>query len=135
MTAQDFIERVAQQSMNSKIALTLKIGVFIICAVLAFDGKPPAHAEIQWSKATSISTEDVQQDIQLSKMSEWQINQEYWNKQTSDNLKTQDEEIRAMRSDLDDTRGQQKGWFGLLTALTALSVFFQLRNKPKPQAG
>lgn len=126
---------ISELSMNGKIALGLKTSVFVICAILALRGHPPAHAQqfddVPKIQHEPINNEDEQQDLTLMQMHEWHNYQIDQNRVFSDEIKLMETQQLGLRSDIDDTRGQAKGWFGLLTFLTGVSVFFQLKKSSK----
>jgi hypothetical protein len=132
----DIVERVKEQSVNNKIALVLRFSAFVICAAMALNGRPPANAQGGELKSTVtpaaisvVTNEDAQQDLTLARMQEWHVNQETWNAATGRALQAQQDQLQQLRSDFDQSHGEQKVWFGILAAMTGGGIFVQLRKR------
>jgi len=115
-------------SVNNRIAFFLRLCFLFICLFAALNGRPPALAS-QQSISPVITTADAQQDIALTKMGEFKVNQDSWNKETGLKISELDARVRALESTQNDTKNEMRGWFSALTVLSILATFFQLRKK------
>lgn len=108
-------------SLNHRIALFLRIGALCVGTCILLQGHPPASGQI--------TTEDQQQDIQLSRLNEWRVSKDA----DIDRLEKANAEVITRINNIDnnvsDLQGEVKGGVGFMTALTGLAVFFQLKKK------
>lgn len=99
----------------------MRVGAICVGTCILLQGHPPASGQI--------TLEDQSQDIQLSKLNEWRVSQESavvrLERQNSDILTR----VNNLDTDIADLQGEVKGGVGLITLLTGLAVFFQLKKK------
>ena len=121
---------------NQRATLCLRTGVLAVAAYIAFAGKPSANGQ-----TTVVQTEgvvrhiDEEQDISLSKLAEFQRNQENWNKQTGSDLALTVTRENRLEQDVAETNGNIKGAATLITLLASASLIFQVRSSMKKSGG
>jgi hypothetical protein len=108
-------------TMNTKISVLLRLTFAIACLFLALGNKPPAGAQA--------TRADVQQAIQLGQLSEFKDNQATINIQTQKQLTDLQTQQATTQAEVENIEGWEKGGFGVLTLLSVLAMFFQMRRK------
>ena len=116
--------------MNTRISVVVRALFIAVCLLLILQGKPPVLAQ----RNEVISVKDETQDIELGKLSEFKTNQENWNSQNGQQIQALTARVDSLESNISSIEGWEKGGFGVLTALSILAMFFQLKRKgDKPQ--
>jgi hypothetical protein len=109
-------------SVNNRIALCLRVGALSVIAWMYIGGRPPAGA--QHSSDQVVPTErvvtrtDEDQDIAISKLQEFKLNQENWNKQTGTDVAA-----------LNGSVSKFYGGLGVLMVLTTGAVGLQFKKR------
>jgi hypothetical protein len=113
------ISRFQGLSVNNRIALCLKVGALSVILWMAVSGRPPASAQHGVVTTERVVTQtDEAQDLEISKLQEFKLNQENWNKQTGTAV------------DLLNTRTNEFwGGMSVIGALIAGSVGIQFRKR------
>jgi hypothetical protein len=116
--------------LNSKLASICRLGAFIVAFYFMIAGKPPAKAQDKPQNViTVVSNKDEQQDIQLGKVEEWHTEQQGWNQLTGSQIAAIIERENKLYESIDSIQGEITGGFALLTLLTGLGVFFQVKKR------
>ncbi len=123
------LESWTQLPMNTRISVVIRVAFVIVCGVLFFQGKPPAIGQQQHS--SYITSKDEAQDVQLGQLSDFKSNQQAFNAATEAALQKLADKEAASEAEIQSIEGWEKGGFGVLTALSILAMFFQLKRKDK----
>lgn len=124
----EFREQILNMSLNNKIALGLRIFCVCVGLLLMIQGHPPAIGQSS-SQITSTSIEDEARDIKLTQIQEWHIEQAGVNALHDSEIHELQTQLNDCRSSLATLQGEVTGGIGLMTILTGLAVFFQLKRK------
>lgn len=116
------LESWAQLPMNTRISIAIRATFVIVCLVLVFQGKPPAISQ-------SITVKDEARDVAIGQLSEFKTNQQAFNAETEDALQKLSDKEASNEAEIQNIEGWEKGGFGVLTALSILAMFFQLKKK------
>jgi hypothetical protein len=119
-------------SVNNRIAFIFRAGVLATCALLSFGiGHPPARAQRQPVIATErvVTEADKDQDIALSKLQEFQRNQESWNAQTGTQVAQAIHTGEENSRNISNINGAMAGGLGLISVFTFGAMIFQLKKK------
>lgn len=119
----------SQLPMHTRISVVLRVAFVLVCGVLAFQGKPPAIG--QPNHSSYITSKDEAQDVQLGQLSDFKSNQQAFNAATEAALQKLADKTAANEAEIQSIEGWEKGGFGVLTALSILAMFFQLKRKDK----
>ncbi len=120
----------SQLPMNTRISVVLRVAIVVVCGVLVFQGKPPAYSQ---QHANYITSKDEAQDVQLGQLSDFKSNQQAFNAATEAALQKLADKEAASEGEIQSIEGWEKGGFGVLTALSILAMFFQLKRKDKSE--
>lgn len=115
------ISRFKRLSVNNRIALCLRVGALCVIAWMFIGGRPPAgaqHSDQVLATERIISRTDEDQDIAISKLQEFKLNQENWNKQTGT-------DVAALNASV----SKFYGGLGVLMVLTTGAVGLQFKKK------
>lgn len=111
--------------MNLKISVVLRLTFVCVCLVMVFGNKPPMSGQTHGY----ISTTDAARDVSIAQLSEFKSNQQAINIETQSILKELAARQSASEAEIQSIEGWEKGGFGVLTALSILAMFFQLKKK------
>lgn len=121
-------EHILTMTVNNKIALGLRVFCLGVGILLMIQGHPPASGQ-QSSTLNSMSVEDEARDMKLTQIQEWHIEQAGINALHDAQIHELQNEAKQDASDLASFHGEVAGGVGLMTILTGLAVFFQLKKK------
>lgn len=107
-----------QLTMGQKASVVLRLAMIVVCLFFMLDGRPPAHSQ----------TNEVR-DIKIAQLTDFKDNQSSWDRQTVEQLHNLEVRVNATESEIANIEGWEKGGFGVLTALSVLAMFFQLKKK------
>lgn len=120
------LENWTQLPMNTRISVIFRVAFVAVCLVLTLQGKPPAFGQQQGSY---ITPKDEAQDVQLGQLSDFKTNQQALNAATASALQRLADKEAINEGEIQNIEGWEKGGFGVLTALSVLAMFFQLKRK------
>lgn len=116
--------------MNVKLASLCRWTAFIVAFCFMMAGKPPGRAQEKINSVpAAVSNKDEQQDIQLGKVEEWHSEQLAFNQLTDSQITAMMERENRLYESIDSIQGEITGGFALLTLLTGLGVFFQVKKR------
>lgn len=108
-------------SVNKRISICLWVGALSVMGWMFVGGHPPAgaqHSDQVVNTEHVITRTDEDQDIAISKLQEFKLNQENWNRQTGTDV--------AM---LNASVSKFYGGLGVLMALTTGAVGLQFKRR------
>lgn len=120
----DIIKGYQGMSFNHKVSFWLKALCIVVIAYFLLRGWPPANAQSPLLTQPVVTSEDAVQDVKINDLRTFEVNQENWNRETG-------QAISVMRDDVSAVKGEIAGVGITLGLLTSLSMFFQLKQKPK----
>jgi hypothetical protein len=112
-----------------QISLTIKFIIFSLCLIFIFWGRPPALPEGITSSSLQQKFDDRDRDVQLGKLADFHTNQDNWNHEMALQVQELRQEVATNAAEIQSIEGWEKGGFGVLSGLSILAIFFQLKKK------
>lgn len=110
--------------MPYRVSIILRVAMVAICLVFFLDGKPPAI-----SQTLIITQRNEMRDIEIARLTDFKTNQVNWNNQAAKQIQDLSIRVDNVEQEVSNIEGWEKGGFGVLTCLSILAIFFQLRKK------